>query len=652
MLYRWFLPIFLILLPLQSPAGQLYIFNVDGKYGLCDSKKRHIVAPAYVQIELQDSFFVAVNGDHIFDIFSASGRFLGTCNSVNTVSDTCVLALWYTDLKRPGEYSFSRREITGKSGVERPKGALFFASGKKDTLPGVVSWYDATSIISHVMLDTGGLKGVWQLFPRKEIIPIRYKKISHKSYWGHLLAWNDSTDYMLTDRQGVRYDVCAKIESAVDIFFNANWFTVDSVKPYRVVYNKRGERVNLFNRDLNPASFFDEGTKFLVYGKDSSLVIDSTGRTVDKVPSRNLAGYGNLYATKDGLYNISTRKYVLLTPDTSVRITNGLCPALSYCAIVKSEAVVYDAFGAEIIRIPRSALGYRDNSPYFRSLKGNHFYRNSPKEQWMLYNGSLTRKFPIRFTDIHHVYVGRTGMFMGKTKEGWGVFSMREVSGKDGRKTDSLLVVVPPVHDTLEEYFGTFKTSKKGVIQCYDADGVLLAGGKPFDMVTDQVQHGIRLAYEGHREKLDWYKTQLVYTRILLIDSMGKDLHSLSVHLEDKNGYPDFMLVRGRKVLYFDNGPVIWDAKTGKVNRPQISYRETQVVSNSSGPMAIICSEKGGDESKEGVYSLIDEKMVIPFGKFSQLRSAPYTSNSVAFNTNPYVNPRILAIMGEDGTVY
>lgn len=652
MKYRIVILVLLFLWSFRLNAQHLYVFNTAGKYGLCDSRKHSVVEPVYSDMEPFGSFYVGTKAEKVFDVFSAEGVLIGTCNSVNKVSDTTMLALWYSSMKRPEEYRSSRMEMTNKKDVEKPRGALFFSSGRRDTLPGVVAWYDASAVINRVMIDSAGWRGVLQLVPLKVVVPVRYREIMHKSYWGYLLGWNDSTDYALYDKQGRTYPVDHRISQAGDVFFNANWFTVDSTKPYRVVYNRYGQRVNVFDRALNPAELFDDGKKLLVYGKDSSLIIDSTGRTIDKVPSRQYAGYGTLYQTKQGLFNLKTRKYQLLTKDTSVRIANGLCPAVTYCAIVKGEAIIFDAFGEEIVRIPRTGLSPRENSPYFRSLKGVHFYRSTTKGPWVAYNGSLTRRFPNEFSDIHHVYVAKSGMFLAKTKQGWGLFRVAEVVSTGGRKVDSMMVVIPPVSDTIEECFGVFKAVKKQATGWYDADGKPIAADKSVDMLTDQVMGGLRLGYEVKIEKPDWYNTNIIYTKILLIDSMGKVQRSLNVQVNDANGYPGFMLVNGHKVTYFDNGIAIWNAKTGKVNRPQIAYQDDNIVRNDKGPLAVICTERGGDEAKEGVYSLIEEKMIIPFGRYDKVRGRQYSSTAVAFYINPFVDPRIMAIYDENGELY
>jgi hypothetical protein len=206
--------------------------------------------------------------------------------------------------------------------------------------------------------------------------------------------------------------------------------------------------------------------------------------------------------------------------------------------------------------------------------------------------------------------------------------------------------------DTIEECFGVFKAVKKQVAKWYDADGKPIAADKSVDMLTDQVMGGLRLSYEVKIEKPDWYHTNIIYTKVLLIDSMGKVQRSLNVQLNDGSGYPGFMLVNGHKVVYFDNGIAIWNSKTGKVNRPQISYRDDNIVSNDNGPLAVICTQRDGEEDKEGVYSLIEEKMIIPFGRFDKLRGRKYSSTAVAFYINPYVDPRIMAIYDEKGELY
>ncbi len=629
--------------PVNARTGQLYIYNLSGKYGICDAKKNVVVSPDYLGIAKDDSFFYATKDGSLVDIYSSRGKKLISCNAMNKITDTCLLAFWYTGMKRPDAYKISRLEWMPGGNNEKPRAVIVFKSGRLDTLLGLVTWYQDGHYTNFCMLDSAGYKGLIQLFPRKTLLPFRYKKIVQKSYDQYFLAWNDSTDYSLIDRQGNTHQAPPLVENADDIIFNGNIFTVDSAN-YRVVYNVKGERLSRFYGMVNRANYYDEGRKVLIYSDTGYRILDSTGALYGNIPLEFNSVKGGVYVTKEGLYSLDKGKYILHTKDTSVRVYFNLSPALHLCSTHKDTLTVYDANGNEIIHVPRIYIGQRDKNNLFKTVERLHFFRNSEQEPFMVYDPSLTKKLSRLFQDVS--FSRSEHMFLGKVGGLWGVFQFFPKDKGD----DSLAEILPPLFQSIGVDDGSFKTKRKDIVQWFDRSGKLLAGGKPFDFIGGQVSKGMRLACNLDYERVDPYdkynnSTKRVFTKLMIIDSLGNIKASVPVRAEN---YPQFQFYNGNRLLYFDKGHCIWHAESGEIIRlDKFSFKE--LVNLNDEPFALICEDENGNE---GVYSLKSEKIVIPFGKISQITYQPYSRTAIAFYTNPYTDPRILAILDENGNVY
>ena len=651
-------------------ADGAYSFSKDGKYGMCDRSKNTILKAMYRKITRSGPFYVAEQETGQYDVCSTDGKLLGTASIVQNLDDSTLLLCRFDApySNYYDKYERSRSVIYLPETGPHPKALILHANGALDSLPGIVISRSASQFI----VDSAGYRGIVTAWPMKYLLPIRYKEL--KAINGFYLGWNDSSDYCMADQRGKQYPAPLLVKGVKAISLGGHFFVKDSGQTGSNVsyYNSRGLLIYK-GEGMYTAfkSLADTPSIFIRTHAFGDVYLDTMGHLhpeyADAYRPLTGEGYGDIniaihkvpdslrgrqHNWNNGIYNSKTKQYVLTAPsDTAVRIWRG--HAAIY-ALSKGMLTAYDGHGNEISRIPFNQMKGVDDRNYTRDFYGAKAFRNTTTEPFTVYNGDLTEHYPVLFDDV---WYGNGNMeFTGKKNGLWGLY--RIVSPKDPnapRVTGSgtIVEVIPPMYDTIicTNMESMYKVTSKGKSFWLDRSGNVILGGKSFDWLGAENSDGHRLAFDVTYEQ----PADITYNKIMLVDKNGEVLYTLDP--KPAGIYWRFYPFKDDRVFCYarQGGAVIWHARTGKITHITgnqemgLPDNEGPVACTDNGPVAVIVKNA---ENQEGVFSLLEEKMIIPFGKFSQLECFQYNKTSVAFKTNPFNDDHVLVIYDENGSIY